>query len=61
MQSFDTPAELRQRLASHLLRAYQALSDERLSAQDALAITRNVTTTVTFEVDTVAGSPAIAS
>lgn len=60
MQSFDTSTELRQRLANHLLRAYEALSDERLSALDALAITRNVTSTVTSEVDTVSESPALA-
>ena len=58
MQSFDTSSELRQRLASHLLRAYQALSDERLNVADALAITRNVATSVTAEVDIVADSPS---
>lgn len=59
MQSFETAIELRQRLAGHLLRAYQALSDQRLSDLDALAIARNLTTTVTTEVDTVTESPAL--
>lgn len=58
MQAFDTSAELRQRLADRLLRAYQALSDERLNALDALAITRNVATTVASEVDIATESPA---
>ncbi len=59
MQSFDTSSELRLRLAGHLLRACKALSDESLSAVDALAITRNVVSSVTSEVDTVTASPML--
>jgi hypothetical protein len=57
--STDDPAiVLRLRIAKHLQRAYDALTDERLNPQDALAVARNIATTVTAEVDTMGGSPA---
>jgi hypothetical protein len=59
MQSFATSLELRQRLAEYLLRACNALTDEGLSDADALAITRNVVTSVMAEVDTVSRSPML--
>ena len=59
MQSFDTSLALRQPLAEYLLRACKALSDESLDDADALAITRNVVTSVMAEVDTLIGSPLL--
>lgn len=59
MQSFATSLELRQRLAEYLLRACNALTDERLSDADALAIARNVATSVIAEIETVTRSPML--
>jgi hypothetical protein len=58
MNTPDPTTALRDRLGKYLLRAYQALTDERLSADDALALARNVATTVTAEVDTMGVSLA---
>jgi hypothetical protein len=53
MDTLDSAAALRDRICKQLLRAYQALTDERLSSEDAIALARNVAATVTVEVDTV--------
>jgi hypothetical protein len=52
---------LRSQLRAHLLRAADALADERYTDTDALALTRNAAAAVLTTVDTVAASPVRAS
>ena len=59
-----TPATLfilRSHLRAQLLRAADALADERYADTDALALTRNTAAAVLAAVDTVAASPVLAS
>ncbi len=60
MHRVDHSAALRQRLMQRLTRAYQALADDSVSYQDALAVARNMAMTVISDVDTMGASPALA-
>jgi hypothetical protein len=48
----------RAQLRNRLLRAVEALDDERLSDDDALAIAHNTVATALIEIDTIENSPA---
>lgn len=56
----DHSTALRERLMQCLTRAYQALADDTVSYQDALAVARNMAMTVISDVDTMGASPALA-
>ena len=51
---------LRSQLRAHLLRAAEALADERYADAEALALTRTAAAAVLTAVDTVATSPLLA-
>ena len=59
----STPATLfilRSQLREHLLRAADALADERYADAEALALTRNAAAAVLAAVDTTESSPLLA-
>jgi hypothetical protein len=51
---------LRSQLRAHLLRAADALADERCADAEALALTRNTAAAVLTAVDTAVASPLLA-
>lgn len=60
MRHVDPSVALRQRLVQCLTRASQALVDESIGYQDALAIARNMAAAVIADVDTMGTSPVLA-